>query len=75
MKTDIKQRKTQNFAQTNLEPDYKDSLVLRRFITDRGKIIAKAYNGLTAKRQRALSEAIKRARYMGLLPYTDKHSI
>jgi len=49
--------------------DYKDTKVLSRFITDRGKIVPKRNSGMCAKHQRALSEAVKRARYMGIVPY------
>lgn len=55
--------------------DYKEPLVLKRFITDRGKILPSKKTGLTAKMQRELSIQIKRARYMALLPYTDRHAL
>ena len=63
------------FTQTNSTPDYKDVLVLKRFVTDRGKMLSKNYTALTAKNQRLLSQAIKKARYMALLPYTDRHAL
>jgi small subunit ribosomal protein S18 len=63
------------FTETGTTPDYKDVLVLRRFITDRGKILHMSFTGLTAKNQRKLSNAIKKARFMALLPYTDRHAI
>ena len=63
------------FTQTNSTPDYKDVLVLKRFISDRSKILHKSITGLTSQNQRSLSGAIKRARYMALLPYTDKHAL
>jgi len=63
------------FTESGTKPDYKDVLILRRFISDRGKIIPQKYSGLTAKNQRMLSSEVKKARYMALLPYTDKHSI
>ena len=50
--------------------DYKDTKVLSRFVTDRGKIYPKRNSGLSAKWQRHLATAIKRARFMGLLPYS-----
>jgi small subunit ribosomal protein S18 len=62
------------FTQLGKNPDYKDILVLKRFITDRGKIIPASRSGLTAKNQRKLSKAVKRARYMALLPYTERHA-
>lgn len=50
--------------------DYKDIKTLSRFVTERGKIVPKRNSGLTAKWQRKIANAIKRARFMGLLPYT-----
>ncbi len=49
--------------------DYKDDRLLVKFITERGKIIPKRQSGLTAKQQRQLSTAIKRARHLALLPF------
>jgi len=63
------------FTDTNTTPDYKDVLILRRFITNRGKILHKSLTSLTAKNQRGLSVSIKRARFMALLPYTDRHAL
>ncbi|MFC1621803.1 30S ribosomal protein S18 [Patescibacteria group bacterium] len=67
--------KTCYFTDTGKTPDFKDVLTLKRFITDRGKIMHQNYSGLTSRNQRKLSRAIKRARYMALLPYTDRHSM
>ena len=50
--------------------DYKDPQTLRHFITERGKIVPRRISGLSAKQQRALTRAIKRARVIALLPYT-----
>lgn len=50
--------------------DYKDPQQLRYFITDRGKIVPRRVSGLTAKQQRELTLAIRRARNIALLPYT-----
>ena len=50
--------------------DYKDTKTLSRFVTDRGKIVPKRNSGLCAKWQRRVALAIKRARFMGLLPYS-----
>ena len=63
------------FTETGTKPDYKEVLVLRRFINERGKILPQKYSGLTAKNQRLLAKEIKKARYMGLLPYTDRHAL
>ncbi len=53
--------------------DYKDGLKLRRFISDRGKIMPRRSTGTCAKHQRALAIAIKRARHLALLPYVAAH--
>ncbi len=50
--------------------DYKDVEKLRKYISERGKIIPRRVTGNCAKHQRMLTEAIKRARYMALLPYS-----
>lgn len=49
--------------------DYKDVETLKRFINPHGKIMPRRRTGLSAANQRALAQAIKRARYMALLPY------
>ncbi|WP_204105394.1 MULTISPECIES: 30S ribosomal protein S18 [Spirulina sp. CCY15215] len=54
--------------------DYKDIELLRKFITERGKILPRRITNLTAKQQRDLTLAIKRARYMALLPYINIES-
>jgi small subunit ribosomal protein S18 len=51
--------------------DYKDVDLLRKFITERGKILPRRITGLTAKQQRDLTTAIKRARIIALLPYVN----
>ena len=51
--------------------DYKTPEVLRRFITDRGKIRARRKTGACAKHQRAIAVAIKRARHVALMPYIN----
>ncbi|MBV8164514.1 MAG: 30S ribosomal protein S18 [Candidatus Eremiobacteraeota bacterium] len=50
--------------------DYKDTLRLRRFITERGKIVPRRISGNCAKHQRWLTDAVKRARVIALLPFT-----
>ena len=59
-------------ADSTLEIDYKDSKNLRSFITERGKIIPRRITGTCAKHQRSLSNAIKQARNIALLPYVGK---
>lgn len=53
------------------EIDYKDVARLRRFLSERGKIEPRRKTGLSAKRQRALAVAIKRARHLALLPFVS----
>ncbi len=55
------------------EVDYKDIDVLKDFINENGKIIPARITGTKAKFQRQLSVAIKRARFLALMPYTDQH--
>jgi small subunit ribosomal protein S18 len=50
--------------------DYKDTALLRKFISDRGKIRARRVTGVSAQQQRQIARAIKNAREMALLPYT-----
>lgn len=52
--------------------DYKDVDLLRKFITERGKILPRRISGLTARQQRDLTVAIKRARMIALLPYVNR---
>lgn len=49
--------------------DYKDVRLLQRFLTERGKIMPRRITAVSASHQRALSQAVKRARYIALLPY------
>jgi small subunit ribosomal protein S18 len=52
--------------------DYKDVKLLQRFTSERGKIVPSRITAVSAKKQRELSQAIKRARHLGLLPYIVK---
>ncbi|OLP19271.1 30S ribosomal protein S18 [Leptolyngbya sp. 'hensonii'] len=52
--------------------DYKDVDLLRKFITERGKILPRRITGLTAKQQRDLTIAVKRARILALLPFINQ---
>lgn len=52
--------------------DYKDVDLLRRFITERGKILPRRITGLTARQQRDLTRAIKQARVVALLPFINR---
>ncbi|QIT56006.1 30S ribosomal protein S18 [Aquisalimonas sp. 2447] len=55
------------------EIDYKDLATLRNYVTETGKIVPSRITGTNARYQRQLARAIKRARYLALLPYTDRH--
>lgn len=55
------------------EIDYKDLEILKDFVTETGKIVPSWVTGTKAKYQRRLSRAIKRARFLALLPYSDRH--
>ncbi|HWA15057.1 MAG TPA: 30S ribosomal protein S18 [Gemmatimonadales bacterium] len=52
--------------------DYKDEKLLQRFLTERGKILPARLSGITARHQRQIRTAIKRARYLALLPYVKR---
>lgn len=52
--------------------DYKDVDLLRRFITERGKILPRRITGLTARQQRDLTRAVKQARVVALLPFINR---
>ncbi len=55
------------------EIDYKDLELLKGFVTETGKIVPSRITGTKARYQRQLATAIKRSRYLALLPYTDQH--
>lgn len=57
-------------ADKNLVIDYKDADKLRKYVSEKGKILPRRVTGLCAKHQREVTLAIKRARHIGLLPYT-----
>lgn len=67
-------RKFCSFCAGHVEAiDYKDPTKLSPYISDRGKILPRRRTATCAKHQRALAVAIKRARYLALLPYTSAH--
>jgi len=73
MKKEIKTKKVCRFTQNNIKYiDFKDVKLLQKFISEQGKIIPKRITGTSAKYQRQLSLAIKRARHMALLPYVSE---
>jgi len=55
------------------EIDYKDLATLKNYVTESGKIVPSRITGTKARYQRQLSTAIKRARFLALLPYSDSH--
>ncbi|MBV1917698.1 MAG: 30S ribosomal protein S18 [Sphingomonadaceae bacterium] len=69
----FRRRKTCPFAAKNAPKiDYKDVRLLQGFMSERGKIVPSRITAVSAKKQRELSKAIKRARHLGLLPYLVK---
>lgn len=68
-----RKRRVRNLAKEGRTIDYKDVNLLSQFITERKKILPRRSTGLNAKEQRQISTAIKRARFMALLPYTVLH--
>ena len=60
-------------AEGVVEIDYKDLNTLKAYVTETGKIVPSRISGTNARYQRQLSTAIKRARYLALLPYSDSH--
>ncbi len=68
----VKTKKVCRFTENKVKYiDYKDIKLLQRYTTEQGKIIPKRITGTSAKYQRELSVAIKRARHMALLPYVS----
>jgi len=67
--------KRETFVKITSVPSYKEPLSLKRFVSDRGKIIPAKKTGVTAKMQRIIAREVKRARFMALLPYTDRHAL
>ena len=66
----FRRRKTCPFSGPNAPKiDYKDVRLLSRFLSERGKIVPSRITAVSAKKQRELANAIKRARYLALLPY------
>ncbi len=67
-------QKTCPFCETRVRfLDYKDDRTLGRFITDHGKILPSRLSGVCARHQRQLAVAVKRARYLALIPYIKGH--
>ena len=68
-------RKPCHFCETKVSIDYKDENLIRRFTSDRGKILPRRVSGTCAAHQRVLSKAIKRARYIALVAYLPDHAL
>ena len=69
----FRRRKTCPFSGANAPKiDYKDVKLLQRYISERGKIVPSRITAVSTKKQRELSNAIKRARFMALIPYLVK---
>ena len=70
----FRRRKFCRFTAENItEIDYKDLNMLKQYIGESGKIVPSRITGTKAKYQRQLATAVKRARFLALLPYTDNH--
>ena len=68
-----RRRKECYFTKNNVKHiDYKDVDLLKKYVSDRGKILPRRVTGTTAKYQRKLATAIKRARHMALLPFAQQ---
>jgi small subunit ribosomal protein S18 len=61
------------FEANGIKPDYKDIRLIGRYITERGKIVPRRLSGVTAKNQRRLAKAIKRARHLALIPFVAEN--
>jgi small subunit ribosomal protein S18 len=69
----FRRRKSCPFSGDNAPKiDYKDVKLLQRFVSERGKIVPSRITAVSAKKQRELAQAIKRARFLGLLPFVLK---
>ncbi|MFZ2314170.1 MAG: 30S ribosomal protein S18 [Gammaproteobacteria bacterium] len=74
MSTYFRRKKMCYFTANKIKDvDYKDVGMLRKFIMENGKIVPSRITGTKASYQRKLSTAVKVARYLALLPYTDRH--
>ena len=61
------------FEANHVEPDYKDVRLISRFVTERGKIVPRRLSGVSAKNQRRLAKAVKRARHLALIPFVAEN--
>ena len=74
MARQFRRRKYCRFTAEGIEEiDYKDLDILREYVSETGKIVPSRITGTKPKYQRQLTTAVKRARYLALIPYTDRH--
>ncbi|MEQ8406683.1 MAG: 30S ribosomal protein S18 [Gammaproteobacteria bacterium] len=72
----FRRRKFCKFTAEGIEQiDYKDLETLKAYVSETGKIVPSRITGTKARYQRQLATAIKRARYLALIPYTDSHQV
>ena len=71
----MQRRKTCYFCENKTVIDYKDEHQLDRFTNDRGKILPRRVTGTCARHQRQLSTAVKRGRFLALIPYLPDHAL
>ncbi len=70
----FRRKKYCRFTAENIEHiDYKDLELLKAYVTETGKIVPSRITGTSARYQRQLASAVKRGRYLALLPYSDHH--
>ena len=70
-----RRRKYCRFTAEGIEEiDYKDLVILKAYISETGKIVPSRITGTKARYQRQLAKAVKRARFLALIPYSDAHS-
>ena len=67
-----KNEKVCYFSTTSTPIDYKDAVTLKMFISPQGKIVSRHKTGTTTRNQRKLAQAIKRARFLAIVPYVTK---
>ena len=74
MSRSFKKQKFSKFTKEGIsEIDYKDLTLLKEYISETGKILPSRITGTKAKYQRQISTAVKRARFLALIPYSDNH--
>lgn len=70
----FRRKKTCKFSSKNAPAiDYKDLATLKQYVTENGKLVPARITGTGSRYQRELTDAIKRARFLALMPYTDRH--